>query len=44
MTKPGAAERARLASQRLGRVATTDPRGTPQADPVGLFPRLDDTV
>ncbi|MGZ4589784.1 MAG: PPOX class F420-dependent oxidoreductase [Actinomycetes bacterium] len=31
------AERAYLASQRLGRLATVDPHGQPQNNPVGFF-------
>ncbi|MFJ3901572.1 PPOX class F420-dependent oxidoreductase [Streptomyces sp. NPDC090025] len=38
------AERAYLATQRLGRLATVDPDGQPQANPVGFFPRDDGTV
>ena len=38
------AERAYLRSQRLGRLATVDRRGQPQANPVGFFPQDDDTV
>ncbi|MFJ5553505.1 PPOX class F420-dependent oxidoreductase [Streptomyces sp. NPDC093225] len=37
-------ERAYLASQRLGRLATVDPHGQPQANPVGFFPQEDGTV
>lgn len=39
-----AAERAYLATQRLARLATVDPSGQPQANPVGFFPRPDGTV
>ncbi|MEU8520010.1 PPOX class F420-dependent oxidoreductase [Streptomyces sp. NBC_01216] len=38
------AERAYLDSQRLGRMATVDGHGQPQANPVGFFPREDGTV
>jgi pyridoxamine 5'-phosphate oxidase family protein len=38
------AERAYLTSQRLGRLATVDPSGQPQANPVGFFPRPDGTI
>ncbi|MGW6461176.1 PPOX class F420-dependent oxidoreductase [Streptomyces sp. NPDC055078] len=38
------AERAYLASQRLGRLATVDPNGQPQANPVGFFPQEDGTI
>lgn len=38
------AERAYLASQRLGRLATVDGHGQPQANPVGFFPQDDGTV
>ncbi|MEV5438747.1 PPOX class F420-dependent oxidoreductase [Streptomyces sp. NPDC052682] len=38
------AERAYLASQRLGRLATVDPAGQPQANPVGFFPQDDGTI
>lgn len=44
MTAFSEAERAYLASQRLGRLATVDPRGQPQANPVGFFPQPDGTV
>ncbi|MEV0847413.1 PPOX class F420-dependent oxidoreductase [Streptomyces sp. NPDC049954] len=44
MTKFSEAERAYLASQRLGRMATTDPQGMPQANPVGFFPQEDGTI
>ncbi|MFF4105356.1 PPOX class F420-dependent oxidoreductase [Streptomyces sp. NPDC001903] len=33
-----------LRSQRLGRLATVDPAGQPQANPVGFFPQEDGTV
>ncbi|GAA2057897.1 MULTISPECIES: PPOX class F420-dependent oxidoreductase [Streptomyces] len=39
-----APERAYLATQRLGRLATVDPAGQPQANPVGFFPQDDGTV
>ncbi|MFK0252227.1 PPOX class F420-dependent oxidoreductase [Streptomyces sp. NPDC090445] len=38
------AELAYLRSQRLGRLATVDATGQPQANPVGFFPREDGTV
>ncbi|MEV7419846.1 PPOX class F420-dependent oxidoreductase [Streptomyces sp. NPDC089919] len=38
------AERAYLAEQRLGRLATVDAAGQPQANPVGFFPQEDGTV
>ncbi|HEX5565549.1 MAG TPA: PPOX class F420-dependent oxidoreductase [Streptomyces sp.] len=38
------AERAYLRTQRLGRLATVDPGGQPQANPVGFFPRDDGTI
>lgn len=38
------AERAYLASQRLGRLATVDGAGQPQVNPVGFFPREDGRV
>ncbi|MEV5974662.1 PPOX class F420-dependent oxidoreductase [Streptomyces sp. NPDC051921] len=38
------AERAYLRTQRLGRMATVDPAGQPQANPVGFFPQEDGTV
>ncbi|MBT2444973.1 PPOX class F420-dependent oxidoreductase [Streptomyces sp. ISL-36] len=37
-------ERAYLQSQRLGRMATVDPQGQPQVNPVGFFPQDDGTV
>ncbi|MFE0422977.1 PPOX class F420-dependent oxidoreductase [Streptomyces sp. NPDC058953] len=37
-------ERAYLATQRLGRLATVDPKGQPQANPVGFFPQEDGTI
>ncbi|MGI5348146.1 PPOX class F420-dependent oxidoreductase [Streptomyces sp. CA-250714] len=39
-----AAEREFLASQRLGRLATVDPKGQPQNNPVGFFPQDDGTI
>ncbi|WP_329402274.1 PPOX class F420-dependent oxidoreductase [Streptomyces melanogenes] len=44
MTEFSAAERAYLESQRLGRLATVDPKGQPQANPVGFFPQDDGTI
>ncbi|MET7620792.1 PPOX class F420-dependent oxidoreductase [Streptomyces sp. NPDC005408] len=44
MTEFSAAERAYLSSQRLGRLATVDPQGQPQANPVGYFPQDDGTI
>ncbi|MFI5830838.1 PPOX class F420-dependent oxidoreductase [Streptomyces sp. NPDC051578] len=38
------AELAYLRSQRLGRLATVDRDGQPQANPVGFFPQEDGTV
>jgi pyridoxamine 5'-phosphate oxidase family protein len=38
------AERAYLREQRLGRLATVDVQGRPQANPVGYFLRADGTV
>lgn len=38
------AEREYLSSQRLGRLATVDPEGQPQINPVGFFPQDDGTV
>ncbi|MFE5482478.1 PPOX class F420-dependent oxidoreductase [Streptomyces sp. NPDC056527] len=37
-------ERAYLRTQRLARMATVDPDGQPQANPVGFFPQEDGTV
>lgn len=37
-------ERAYLKTQRLGRLATVDPHGQPQANPVGIFPQDDGTI
>lgn len=44
MNEFSAAERAYLRSQRLGRLATVDPKGQPQANPVGFFPQDDGTI
>ncbi|MQY38623.1 hypothetical protein SRB17_66360 [Streptomyces sp. RB17] len=44
MTEFSEAERAYLASQRLGRMATVDPRGRPQANPVGFFVQDDGSI
>ncbi|WP_406275278.1 PPOX class F420-dependent oxidoreductase [Streptomyces sp. NBC_00191] len=44
MTEFSEAERAYLASQRLGRLATVAPKGQPQANPVGFFPQDDGTI
>ncbi|MDX3850767.1 PPOX class F420-dependent oxidoreductase [Streptomyces sp. AK02-01A] len=44
MTEFSDAERAYLRSQRLGRMATVDPNGQPQANPVGFFPQDDGTI
>lgn len=44
MTEFSGAERAYLSSQRLGRLATVDPKGQPQANPVGFFPQEDGTI
>jgi len=38
------AERAYLRGQRLGRLATVDPQGQPQANPVAYFLQDDDTI
>ncbi|WP_030293204.1 PPOX class F420-dependent oxidoreductase [Streptomyces katrae] len=38
------AELAYLGSQRLGRLATVDAAGQPQANPVGFFPQEDGTI
>src|ERR1041384_5049301 len=38
------AQLAYLRSQRLGRLATVDAAGQPQANPVGFFPQEDGTV
>ncbi|MER6121264.1 PPOX class F420-dependent oxidoreductase [Streptomyces sp. NPDC001795] len=44
MTEFNEAERAYLRSQRLGRLATVDPQGQPQANPVGFFLQDDGTI
>ncbi|MFC3574577.1 PPOX class F420-dependent oxidoreductase [Streptomyces yaanensis] len=44
MTEFSEAERAYLRSQRLGRLATVDPQGQPQANPVGFFLQDDGTI
>ncbi|MDX3569372.1 PPOX class F420-dependent oxidoreductase [Streptomyces bobili] len=44
MTEFSEAERAYLRSQRLGRLATVDPQGRPQANPVGFYPQDDGTI
>jgi pyridoxamine 5'-phosphate oxidase family protein len=44
MREFSAAERAYLREQRLGRLATVDPKGQPQANPVGFFPQDDGTI
>lgn len=44
MTEFSEAERAYLTSQRLGRMATVDPAGQPQANPVGIHPQPDGTI
>jgi pyridoxamine 5'-phosphate oxidase family protein len=44
MTEFSEAEREYLKSQRLGRMATVDPQGQPQANPVGFFPQDDGTI
>ncbi|MEU3600361.1 PPOX class F420-dependent oxidoreductase [Streptomyces sp. NPDC006798] len=44
MTEFTETERAYLATQRLGRLATVDPKGQPQANPVGFFPQADGTI
>ncbi|MGW7408528.1 PPOX class F420-dependent oxidoreductase [Streptomyces sp. NPDC054833] len=44
MTGFSEAERAYLASQRLGRLATVDAHGQPQANPVSFFPQDDGTI
>ncbi|MGW4031397.1 PPOX class F420-dependent oxidoreductase [Streptomyces sp. NPDC004838] len=44
MTEFSEAERDYLASQRLGRLATVDVKGQPQANPVGFFPQPDGTI
>ncbi|WP_381792624.1 PPOX class F420-dependent oxidoreductase [Streptomyces niveus] len=44
MTEFSEAERSYLSTQRLGRLATVDPKGQPQANPVGFFPQTDGTI
>ncbi|MFE7567358.1 PPOX class F420-dependent oxidoreductase [Streptomyces sp. NPDC057539] len=44
MTEFSEAELAYLRSQRLGRMATVDPEGQPQANPVSYFPQDDGTI
>lgn len=44
MTRFSESERAYLRTQRLGRMATVDPKGQPQANPVGFFPQDDGTI
>ncbi|PAZ12284.1 pyridoxamine 5'-phosphate oxidase [Streptomyces sp. SA15] len=44
MTEFSEAELAYLKSQRLGRLATVDQHGQPQANPVGFYPRDDGTI
>lgn len=44
MTEFSEAERAYLRTQKLGRMATVDPEGRPQANPVGFFPQDDGTI
>jgi pyridoxamine 5'-phosphate oxidase family protein len=44
MTAFTVAQRTYLAGQRLGRMATVDPGGQPQANPVGFFLQDDGTV
>ena len=44
MTEFSEAERTYLRSQRLGRLATVDLQGQPQANPVGFFPQDDGTI
>ncbi|MFF1692768.1 PPOX class F420-dependent oxidoreductase [Streptomyces sp. NPDC058257] len=44
MTEFSEAERAYLKSQRLGRMASVDATGQPQANPVGFFPQDDGTI
>ncbi|WP_055494627.1 PPOX class F420-dependent oxidoreductase [Streptomyces sp. TP-A0356] len=44
MTEFSEAERVYLRSQRLGRLATVDPHGQPQANPVGFFLQEDGTI
>ncbi|MEU9606552.1 PPOX class F420-dependent oxidoreductase [Streptomyces sp. NPDC048057] len=44
MTEFTEAERDYLSTQRLGRLATVDPSGQPQANPVAFFPQPDGTI
>ncbi|WP_327352499.1 PPOX class F420-dependent oxidoreductase [Streptomyces sp. NBC_01304] len=44
MSEFSAVERAYLKAQRLGRMATVDGKGQPQANPVGFFPQDDGTI
>lgn len=44
MTEFSEAERTYLRTQRLGRLATVDSEGQPQANPVGFFPQEDGTI
>ncbi|KPI18379.1 enzyme from PPOX class [Actinobacteria bacterium OK074] len=44
MTAFSEAERVYLKSQRLGRLATVDPNGQPQANPVGFYLQDDGTI
>ncbi|WP_199546847.1 PPOX class F420-dependent oxidoreductase [Streptomyces sp. N35] len=44
MTGFSAVERAYLKSQHLGRMATVDRKGQPQANPVGFFLQDDDSI
>lgn len=44
MTEFSEAERAYLKSQRLGRMASVDATGQPQANPVGFYPQDDGTI
>ncbi|AJE81090.1 MULTISPECIES: PPOX class F420-dependent oxidoreductase [Streptomyces] len=44
MTGLSERERAYLGTQRIGRLATVDTEGQPQANPVGYFPQDDGTL
>ncbi|RDG35049.1 PPOX class F420-dependent oxidoreductase [Streptomyces corynorhini] len=44
MSRFSEAERAYLRTQRLGRMATVDPKGQPQANPVAFYPQEDGTL
>ncbi|GLW47720.1 PPOX class F420-dependent oxidoreductase [Streptomyces sp. NBRC 14336] len=44
MTAFSEAELAYLRTQRIGRMATVDPHGQPQANPVGFFLQEDSTI